>query len=202
MSSWIRCDTPAPWCRLIQNVTGVSIECIIIRYLCADAKMQSWVVTGWHGMWTLMTLHFPSLSDKVIIISLSGSDTGECFRPKAEIFLHHLFWHIQKMRFLTRRRRIWGGGSGPFARNPPFVSFGSATTDLRWKLHVAARRARLRRTAYGKCFRLWERPNSSKPPYGKSFGRTPYTLGGGYEASYIANLCFTFFPSRQPYGRV
>ena len=23
------------------------------------------------------------------------------------------------------------GGSGPFARNPPFVSFGSATTDLR-----------------------------------------------------------------------
>ena len=48
--------------------------------------------------------------------------------------------------------------------------------------------------------RLWERPNSSKPPYGKSFGRRPYTLGGGYEASYIANLCFTFFISRKPYG--
>ena len=147
---------------------------VYIRELCVDAKMQSWVVTGWHGMWTLMILYFPSLSDQAIIISLSGSDTnvremlnlGLCW---ASIVLTH-----SKIGVLARRRV----GSGPFAGNPPFVSFGSATTDLRWKLHVAAQRARLRRTAYGKCFRLWERPNSSKPPYGKSFGRTPYTLRG------------------------
>ena len=125
-------------------------------------------------------LYFPSLSDQVIIISLSGSDTRGMLNlgRRLRFFFASTVLAHPKMGFLARRRRIWGG-SGPFARNPPFVSFGSATTDLRWKLHVAAQRARLRRTAYGKCFRLWERPNSSKPPYGKSFGRTPYTLRGG-----------------------
>ncbi len=59
-------------------------------------------------------------------------------------------------------------------------------------------------------FSLMGTQNASKTPYGKSFGWTPYTLGGGcirpyqdwgvYKA-YIAMCSFTCFLSRKPYAR-
>ncbi len=59
---------------------------------------------------------------------------------------------------------------------------------------------------FGSLFFLMGTQNRSKTPYGKDFGWTPPTPGGGCNKplpsyiSYIANLCFNFLRSRKPYG--